>query len=175
MLLSSSLPSVSVEIELSGRNPSFVPNSQNESYIISIYDSNFIYFSTTITVAPEHKLKPLSEGLNIARSTPVVNAIATYTITGVLPQGLLNGRLVFNGTTTIPIASVVQFNNMKLGEFKNPVSSNWETYESVSILNDTHILFLNNTIRATPNLQSLTLPQFLVNSISYNKNMRINT
>jgi len=57
----------------------------------------------------------------------------------------------------------------------NPKSSNWDTYESVSILNDTHIIYQNNKVKTSPTLTSLSLPVDTIYSIQYNKNMRINT
>lgn len=45
------------------------------------------------------------------------------------------------------------------------MSSNWDTYESVSILNNTHVLYSNNKIKTTPALTSLVLPSNTVSSI----------
>ena len=69
----------------------------------------------------------------------------------------------------------INFQNMKIGQFMNPLSSNWDTYESVSILNSTHVLYKNDRLKTNPALQSLTLPANTVKSILYNRDMRINT
>lgn len=55
------------------------------------------------------------------------------------------------------------------------MSSNWDTYESVSILNNTHVLYSNNKIKTTPALTSLVLPSNIVSSIQYSSDMRVNT
>lgn len=104
-----------------------------------------------------------------------MNTLATYTITGSLPQGVDYGRLIFNTTTNISAASSTDFKNLRIGDFINPLSSNWDTYDSLSILNQTHIIFMNNRIKTTPDLTSLTLPANTITSVQYNKNMRINT
>jgi hypothetical protein len=101
--------------------------------------------------------------------------VATYTITGSLPQGVDYGRLIFNTTTNLSAASSTDFKNLRIGDLMNPASSNWDTYESISILNETHIIFMNNRIKTTPGLTSLTLPANTISSIEYNKEMRINT
>lgn len=67
------------------------------------------------------------------------------------------------------------FKDLKMGEFLNPKSSNWDTYESISIMNDTHVLYRNNRVKTTPQLQSLELLSNAVSYIGYKSEMRINT
>jgi len=55
------------------------------------------------------------------------------------------------------------------------MSSNWNTYESVIILNNTHVLYSNSKIKTVPALTSLVLPSNVINSIQYSSDMRVNT
>jgi hypothetical protein len=68
-----------------------------------------------------------------------------------------------------------EFNNAKIGDFMTPSSINWDVYEYITIMNYTHILYSNNRLKATPKLESLTLPSNTIATILYNKVMRINT
>ncbi len=156
-------------------NPSFAPNVDAESYYVKIFDDNFIYFMNNIIMPSEGKLKPLSGVLELTRSNSQVNTLANYSVTGVLLSGLDNARLVFNQTTSISLNSLPTFSNIRIGEFLNPLSSNWDIYESINILNDTHILFMNNKIKTTPTLTSLVLSSSTISSVQYNTDMRINT
>ncbi len=104
-----------------------------------------------------------------------MNTLANYSVSGTLPTLLDNARLVFNQTSSIPLSTLPNFTNVRIGQFLNPLSSNWDTYESVSVLNDTHILFMNNKIKTAPVLESLVLSSSSISSIRYNKDMRIGT
>ncbi len=142
---------------------------------MKIYDDSYIYFSNTFNLTQENRLKPISSGIELKRSTSLVNTLATYTITGSLPLGVDYGRLIFNSSTNISAASSTDFRNLRIGDFVNPSSSNWNTFESVSILNETHIIYMNSRIKTLPDLTSLTLPANTISSIQYNREMRINT
>lgn len=72
-------------MQISGMNPSFAPNLATESYVVKLFDEDFVYFITTVNVTEQHKLQPLSAGIAITRSTTLVNTLAVYTITATLP------------------------------------------------------------------------------------------
>lgn len=54
--------------------------------------------------------------------------MATYSISGSLPQTVNYGRIVFNDSVIISGGSTAVFKNINIGQFVNPASVNWDIY-----------------------------------------------
>lgn len=103
-------------------------------------------------------------------------------MSGTLPYGgLVNGKIIFNNSSPILLngngnnSQQTLFDKLYLGQFSNPLSSNWIVYESLIICNDTHVLYSNLKSVTVPKLISMELPQGSIKYIKYNEEMRINT
>jgi hypothetical protein len=96
---------------------------------LSIYDNNFLYYAcSNYSVSAVNRLQPLTEGLQVIRSTGAVNTLASYSANGTLPYGIVNGVILFNSTNLLSIGSTSTLNNLNLGTYLNPLSSNWNVY-----------------------------------------------
>lgn len=94
-----------------------------------------MYFVTNSVISIDNKLKPLTNGVTLTRSTTIVNTLATYYISANLPTTLLNAKIIFNQTTSIIIPNnnnnnnssslSLYLKNITIGQFTNPMSSNW--------------------------------------------------
>lgn len=90
-----------------------------------------MYFVTNSVISIDNRLKPLTNGVTLTRSTTIVNTLATYYISANLPTTLLNAKIIFNETTSIIIpnnnnnSSSLYLKNITLNQFTNPMSSNW--------------------------------------------------
>lgn len=49
------------------------------------------------------------------------------------------------------------FRDFNLGQFMNPISKNWVVYNSIVVMNDTHVVYRDRRVMASPELQSLPL------------------
>jgi hypothetical protein len=139
-----------------------------EKYSITLQDSNYVYF--TGSISPTDTILPFSTGLTLQRSITTVGSVTNLYLSGQLPISLPSMNVVFN-SVNYPVSG--QAFNISLGNMTNSNNVSDASTASIIIRNSDYLAF-SAFLPFTPSLTAQSLTSLISFSVPSTMNVSQN-